>query len=100
MSANKNEIYDKHIEPLVKQLVEQCKEHGVAMVARFDISTEEQPGLGAISMTPDGNGDYPLPNRMGYDIMTEPDRVVARLFGSVIGSVASEAVGEPTKSVQ
>ena len=35
---SKETIYDDQISPLMKQIIEICKEHGIAMMASFDIA--------------------------------------------------------------
>jgi len=42
---NKEEIYDKKINPLMAQIIAICKEHKIAMVASFAIGHEGRDGL-------------------------------------------------------
>ena len=43
---NQEEIYDSKISPLMKQIIEVCKEHKIPMVASFDCPNDE-PEIGA-----------------------------------------------------
>ena len=35
---NKEQAYDEQISPLMQQIIEVCKEKGIAMIASFDIA--------------------------------------------------------------
>lgn len=54
---NKEEIYDEQISPLMRRIIEVCKEHGIAMMADFAIPTEEDEGLRCTTLLPDQTGE-------------------------------------------
>jgi hypothetical protein len=54
---NKEQIYDEKINPLLAQIIEICKTHGIAMLASFSIPTPEQADLLCTSLLPDGDGN-------------------------------------------
>jgi len=39
---NKEEIYDRQISPLMQQIIAIAREHGIAMVASFDIAHDDE----------------------------------------------------------
>jgi hypothetical protein len=39
---NKEEIYDSQISPLMQQIIAISKEHGIAMIASFDIAHDDE----------------------------------------------------------
>jgi hypothetical protein len=43
--ANKEEVYDSQINPLMAQIIKICQEHKIAMLASFAIPTPGDPGL-------------------------------------------------------
>ncbi|WP_439885801.1 hypothetical protein ACTACK_12815 [Pseudomonas syringae] len=60
---NKEQVYDEQISPLMQQIIEVCKEKGIAMIASFDIAHdgigpdgEDCSGLLCSSLLPDGDG--------------------------------------------
>ncbi len=55
---NKEQIYDTDIYPLMKQILDICEEHGIAMVASFHIPTKGEKDLCCTSHLPDGDGNY------------------------------------------
>lgn len=54
---NKEEIYDSQISPLMKQIIQICKDNGIAMMADFAIPTEEDDGLRCTTLIPDQTGE-------------------------------------------
>jgi len=56
---NKEEIYDKEISPMMKQLIEICKENGIAMCMSFAIPTPEDDSLQCTTSIPDESGKLP-----------------------------------------
>lgn len=54
---NKEEIYDEKISPLMRRIIEICKEHGIAMMADYAIPTEEDDGLRCTTLLPDETGE-------------------------------------------
>lgn len=62
---NKEEIYDSQISPLMQQIIAISKEHGIAMMASFDIAHDgEGPNgedcsrLTCNTLLPDGDGAH------------------------------------------
>lgn len=63
--VNKEEIYDEQISPLMKNIISVCREHGIAMIASFNIAHDgEGPNgedcslLTCTSHLPDGEGTF------------------------------------------
>lgn len=56
---SKEQIYDDQISPLMKQILEIAKANGIAMLAHFDIESEEDPGLRCTTTLPNGDGNFP-----------------------------------------
>ena len=61
---NKEEIYDEQISPLMTKIIDVCKEHGIAMMASFDIAHDGQGPNGedcssliCNTLLPDGDGN-------------------------------------------
>ena len=54
---NKEQAYDEIISPLMTQIIETCKKHGIAMIASFSIPTEEDSGLCCTTCLPDEAGE-------------------------------------------
>lgn len=54
---NKEEIYDSQVFPLMQQIIQICKDSGIAMLADFAIPTEEDEGLRCTSIIPDETGN-------------------------------------------
>ncbi len=54
---NKEQTYDRDISPLMVQIVEICKLHGIAMIASFAIPTEDEEDLVCTTYMPDGTGE-------------------------------------------
>lgn len=44
-AANKEQIYDEQISPLMAKIIEICREHKIAHLACFAIPTEDDPSL-------------------------------------------------------
>ena len=53
---NKEQVYDEKVAPLMTQIIEICKESGIAMLASFAIPTEEDSGLRCTTCLPDEAG--------------------------------------------
>ncbi len=56
--TEKEVVFDALISPLVVQVLRLCKEHGISMVAHFDISGPEDPDLLVSSQLADGDGNW------------------------------------------
>lgn len=56
---NKEQAYDEKISPLMTQIIAACREHNIAMLATFDIPTEEDDGLSVTTHLPDETGKLP-----------------------------------------
>lgn len=41
----KETVYDTQIAPLMSQIIAVCQEHDIAMLADFDLSSDDDPGL-------------------------------------------------------
>lgn len=54
---NKEQIYDTKIAPLMKQIIEICRNGGIAMLADFAIPTYEDEDLRVTTCTVDENTD-------------------------------------------
>ncbi|OXI42449.1 hypothetical protein [Burkholderia aenigmatica] len=54
-TATKEQIYDAQISPLMAQIIEICKEHGIPIVASFFTPGEDDPEL-AVTTALLGNG--------------------------------------------
>lgn len=62
---NKEEIYDEQISPLMQKIIGVCREHGIALIASFNIAHDgEGPNgedcsrLTCTSHLPDGEGAF------------------------------------------
>ncbi len=53
---NKEQVYDKMIYPLLEDVVNICREHGIAMVTAFEVPTDEKPNQIVTTIVPDGEG--------------------------------------------
>ena len=53
---NKEEVYDAKIAPLLEEVVNICKEHGIAMMAAFETPTKEHPHLIITTITVNDEG--------------------------------------------
>lgn len=65
ITVNKEEIYDDQISPLMQNIISICREHGIAMLASFNIAHDgEGPNgedcsrLTCTSHLPDGEGAF------------------------------------------
>jgi hypothetical protein len=63
--VNKEEIYDSQISPLMQQIIAITREHGIAMIASFDIAHdgegpngEDCSSLTCTTHLPDGDGKH------------------------------------------
>lgn len=54
--ANKEEVYNTQINPLLKQIIEICEKNGISFISSFCIPTEADPDLVCTTFLPDGNG--------------------------------------------
>lgn len=55
---NTEEIHDSQIAPLMNQIIAICKEHGIPMVADFQLSTGEDPLYCATVVLGEGRSEY------------------------------------------
>lgn len=53
---NKEQVYDSLINPLMAQIIEICKANKIAMLATFDIPTDEDDTLACTTHLPDETG--------------------------------------------
>ncbi|WP_258229837.1 hypothetical protein [Pseudomonas putida] len=65
ITVNKEEIYDSRISPLMQNIIGVCREHGISMIASFNITHDgEGPNgedcsrLTCTSHLPDGEGAF------------------------------------------
>lgn len=70
--ANKEEVYDTQINPLVAQIIEICEKNGISFISSFCIPTEVDPDLVCTTILPDENG------KIGPHYV-----MAARMFGAV-----------------
>jgi hypothetical protein len=61
---NKEQVYDDKISPLMQQIIDICKEHGIAMMASYDIAHdgdgpdgEDCSSLVCSTLLPDGDNN-------------------------------------------
>ena len=54
--VNKEKIYDERINPLMAQIIELCKQNGIAMVASFAIPNDDDPNIRCTSHLADETG--------------------------------------------
>ena len=66
---NKEQVYDERISPLMKKVLDICREHGIAMLATFDLPTEEKPGLNCSTMCPDEHNHNPAHHIRAYEAL-------------------------------
>lgn len=76
-TANKETIYDEQISPLMTQIIAICQQHGIAMLADFDISHPENDGLNCTTLIPDGIGKNPTLHSIAYRTLMNTPAVVA-----------------------
>ena len=62
---NKEQVYDAKISPLMQQIIGICQEHGIAMMASFDIAHDGQgpngedcSSLTCSTLLPNENGEH------------------------------------------
>lgn len=62
---NKEQVYDDQISPLMRQIISICQEHGIAMMASFDIAHdgtgpngEDCSSLACSTLLPNENGEH------------------------------------------
>ena len=55
----KNAAHSEKIYPLLCQLIDACREHGISMVAAFDLSASDNPDFACAAHTPDETGKMP-----------------------------------------
>lgn len=55
---NKEQAYDEQISPLMAQIVELCRKHGIAMLASFAIPSEDGSSMCWATCLPDENGKH------------------------------------------
>lgn len=71
---NKENIYDNEISPLMAQVIELCKKHGIAMIANFACPNDEDLDLQALSVVPDENGEQPKNHKEALLCIRPPRR--------------------------
>lgn len=79
-TMNKEEIYDEKINPLMAQIVDICKEAGIAAFCTFAIPTEEDDGLRCTTHLQDSGGNYDEPCRLACAAVMNGTRRVAPLM--------------------
>lgn len=85
-ALNKEQIYDAEIFPLMAQIVEIAKTHGIAMIASFAIPTPEDDGLACSTLLPDGEGENPPSHLKAMRILREPAQFFAM---TIVGGAKS-----------
>lgn len=68
-SLNKEQIYDQQIAPLVEQIINICKEHGIAMLADFVLPTPDEPDLRCTTMLEDESRQVDPRHHMALNIL-------------------------------
>ena len=86
---NKEQAYDEKINPLMTQIIADCKEHGIAMLATFAIPTPEDDGLCCTTHLPDETGALP-------EHIKRAAREVTRGHGSAMMITTERADGSKT----
>ena len=59
---SKEEIFDEHIQPLMAQILDLCKQHGIAVAISFDVTdaeAEDATPLYCSLLLPDETGSFP-----------------------------------------
>jgi hypothetical protein len=75
---NKEQIYDAQISPLMTQIIAICKAGGISMLAHFDISHEDDPGLACTTCLPGEDGELAASVAHGREaIMRNPNPILA-----------------------
>lgn len=75
---NKEQIYDSEISPLMKQIIGLCKEHGIAMVASFDIGHDGEGPNGEDCSRLTCNTLLPDENDTHNQLFVEANRYIRR----------------------
>ena len=70
----KEDIYDNEISPLMKQVIELCQKHGIAMIANFACPNDESESMQALSMVPDEKGEHPENHKEALVCIRPPRR--------------------------
>ncbi len=61
---HKEQIYDEKISPLMKHIIEICKENHISMVANFQLGNDPEKGeLQVTTCLPDETGNLPANHR-------------------------------------
>jgi hypothetical protein len=55
----KEEIYDQQISPLMAKIIECCREHKIAFVATYSLSSQDDEGLQCTSALPEDDCEPP-----------------------------------------
>lgn len=63
---NKEQIYDAQIAPLMRQIIEVCQKHGIAMVASYAIPSDDDPNIRCTTHLADETGATPFAGAHGY----------------------------------
>lgn len=69
IELTKSQIYDTQIEELMAQIINICQANGIAMIADFDISDDDNPGYRATTHLPNGEGKMPFDHALMRDII-------------------------------
>jgi len=56
---SKEQIYDSEINPLMSKVIEICKANKIAMMATFDVPSDEDVDLACTTALPDETGNWP-----------------------------------------
>lgn len=71
---SKEQIHDEQIMPLMEQIVDICRLHGIAMITSFDLDdSPESEGLRCTSSIPDQNGNAPASFMKALAIIKPPE---------------------------
>ena len=72
---DKEAIYDEKISPLMAQIIALCNQHGIPVVARFQICDTEESGPGYCTTVIPGEGQSEEQRQLGHTV--GPRRPVA-----------------------
>ena len=74
------------------QIIETCKEHGIAMIASFSIPTDEDDGLCCTTCLPDENGDNAHGHKEAFRILRNEHQPLMLRAEHGDGSVTMTAI--------
>lgn len=77
IKPNKEQVYDEQIFPLMNQIIAICQGAGIALLADFEICTEEKPTLCCTSVLPDETGDNSPRHQQARRMLISQERTLA-----------------------